>query len=47
MPNVKQGNAMGLLDQFKAYIDANTPRNTRPAVSPQAYGKKAKKKIAK
>lgn len=26
---------MGLLDQFKAYIDANTPRNTRPAVSPQ------------
>lgn len=25
---------MGLLDQFKAYIDANTPRNTRPAVSP-------------
>lgn len=26
---------MGLLDQFKAYIDANTPRSTRPAVSPQ------------
>lgn len=26
---------MGLLDQFKAYIDANTPRNTRPAVSPK------------
>ena len=25
---------MGLLDQFKAYVQANTPRNTRPRVSP-------------
>jgi len=25
---------MGLLDQFKAYVEANTPRSTRPKVSP-------------
>jgi hypothetical protein len=33
-PEKNIGAVMGLLDQINAYIQANTPRNTRPAVSP-------------